>query len=201
MCGPRGLKGAPDHLFRNNGDGTFTDVAEQAGLTARFGNGLGVVTGDADGDGDVDLYVANDKTPNTLYRNNADGTFTDVALAAGVAYSLAGEPWAGMGTDFGDFDGDGDLDLVVTNLDFENNSLYRNEGNGLFSDVSFVSGIGAVSLSFVGFGADFLDYDNDGRMDLIVANGHILDNAPYFIDATKYAKRNFVFPGEGSAFK
>ncbi|MGH9869681.1 MAG: CRTAC1 family protein [Candidatus Polarisedimenticolia bacterium] len=200
-CHPNVYNGQPDILFRNDGDGTFTDVSEKAGLTARFGNGLGVVTGDADGDGDVDLYVANDKSPNTLYRNNADGTFTDIALSAGVAYALTGEPFAGMGTDFGDIDGDGDLDVVVTNLDFENNSLFRNEGNELFSDVSYVSGIGAVSLSFVGFGADFLDYDNDGRTDLVIANGHILDNAPHFNDATTYAQRNFVFHGEGGSFK
>ncbi|HET6373150.1 MAG TPA: CRTAC1 family protein, partial [Candidatus Polarisedimenticolia bacterium] len=107
------------------------------------------------------------------------------------------QPQAGMGTDFGDVDGDGDLDIVVTNLDFEYNSLYRNDGGGVFSDVSFPSGIGAVSLSFVGFGAEFLDYDNDGRLDLVIANGHILDNAPYFNDATTYAQRNFVLHGEG----
>jgi hypothetical protein len=200
-CHPNVYNGQPDRLFRNNGDGTFTDVAEAAGISARFGNGLGVVAGDSDNDGDVDLYVANDKTPNTLYANNGDGTFTDVTLLAGVGYSLDGEPWAGMGTDFGDIDTDGDLDLVVTNLDFENNNLYRNEGGHVFSDVSFASGIGAISMSYVGFGADFLDYDNDGRMDLIIANGHILDNAPHFNDATTYAQRNFVFHGEGERLR
>jgi hypothetical protein len=183
-------------LYRNNGDGTFTDVAEAAGLTARRGNGLGIVTLDYDSDGDMDVFVANDKTPNILYRNNGDGTFTDVSLEAGVGFSLDGVATAGMGTDTGDYDGDGDLDLVVTNLDFEYNILYRNEGGGVFSDQSFASGIGAVSLSFVGFGAKFLDYDNDGRLDLVIANGHILDNAPYFNDATTYAERNFIFHGE-----
>jgi hypothetical protein len=200
-CHPNVYNGQADLLYRNNGDGTFTDVAEAAGLSARFGNGMGVVVGDVDDDGDPDLYVANDTTPNTLYLNKGDGTFADATLSAGVGYSVDGTPWAGMGTDFGDYDGDGDLDIIVTNLDFENNTLYRNEGRTVFSDASFPSGIGAISLSFVGFGADFLDYDNDGRMDLIIANGHILDNAPYFNDATTYAQRNFVFHGEGSTLR
>jgi len=194
-CHPNVYNGQPDVLYRNNGDATFADVSEAAGLTARNGNGLGVVTGDYDDDGDTDIYVANDKTPNTLYRNNNDGTLTDVTLLAGVGYSIDGEAQAGMGTDFGDYDGDGDLDIVVTNLDFEYNSLFRNEGEGIFSDMSYPSGIGAVSLSFVGFGADFLDYDNDGRVDLAIANGHILDNASYFNDATTYEQRNFLFRG------
>lgn len=197
-CHPNVYRGQPDSLYRNEGDGTFTEVAEAAGLSARFHNGLGAVTADFDGDGDTDLYVANDKTPNTLYRNEGQGRFSDATLLAGVGYGLNGQALAGMGTDFGDFDGDGDQDIIVTNLDFENNSLFRNDGGGLFSDVSFPSGVGAVSLSFVGFGADFLDYDNDGRIDLAIANGHILDNAPYFNDATTYAQRNFLFHGEGA---
>ncbi len=195
-CHPNVYKGQPDFLYRNEGNGTFTDASDAAGLTARWGNGLGVTTGDYDDDGDTDIYVANDKSPNTLYRNEGN-RFVDVTLEAGVGFSLDGEAQAGMGTDFGDYDGDGDLDIVVTNLDFETNSLYRNEGGGIFSDVSYASGIGAPSLSFVGFGADFFDYDNDGRQDLAVANGHILDNAPYFNDATTYAQHNFLFRGEG----
>ncbi len=195
-CHPNVYQGEPDVLYRNEGDGTFTVVTDRAGISFPRGNGLGVVTGDYDDDGDVDLYIANDKTTNVLYRNDG-GRFTDVTLEAGVGYSIDGEPQAGMGTDFGDFDGDGDLDLVVTNLDFEYNNLYRNEGNGLFSDVSFTAGIGAVSLSFVGFGAEFVDLDHDGRQDLAIANGHILDNAPYFNDATTYAQRPFLFRGIG----
>ena len=197
-CHPNVYNGQPDILYRNNGDGTFSDVAASVGMGSERANGLGVVTGDYDDDGDTDIYVADDKTPNILYRNNDDGSFTDVTLMAGVGFGLGGEPLAGMGTDFADYDGDGDLDIIVTNLDFENNSLYRNEGGGLFSDMSFPSGIGAVSLSFVGFGAKFLDYDNDGRLDLAIANGHILDNAPYFNDATTYAQRNFLFHGSGA---
>ena len=195
-CHPNVYNSEPDMLYRNEGDGTFTDVSDAAGLTARRGNGLGVVTGDYDNDGDTDIYVANDKTPNVLYRNNGNGTMTDITLTAGVGFSLDGVPQAGMGTDMGDYDGDGDLDIIVTNLDFEYNALYRNEGGEIFSDMSFPAGVGAVSLSFVGFGAKFLDYDNDGRLDLVIANGHILDNAPYFNDATTYAQRNFIFHGE-----
>jgi hypothetical protein len=195
-CHPNVYTSQPQMLYRNEGDGTFTDASDAAKLTARLGNGLGVSVGDYDGDGDADIFVANDKTPNILYRNNGDGTFTDVTLDAGVGFSLDGVPQAGMGTDTADYDGDGDLDIVVMNLDFEYNALYRNEGSGVFSDQSFVAGIGAVSLSFVAFGTRFLDYDNDGRLDLAIANGHILDNAPYFNDATTYAERNFLFHGE-----
>ena len=194
-CHPNVYNGEPDSFYRNNGDGTFTESAAAAGLTSGSGNGLGVVTGDFDGDGRVDLFVANDKTSNILYRNTGGGKFADVTMLAGVGYSLEGVALAGMGTDWGDYDGDGDLDLVVTNLDFENNSLYRNDGGGLFADESYPSGIGAPSMSFVGFGADFADLDNDGRLDLAIANGHILDNAAYFNDATTYAQRNFIFLG------
>jgi hypothetical protein len=191
-CHPNVYNSQPDILYRNNGDGTFTNASEEMGIHDTFGNGLGVVVGDVDGDGDPDIYVANDKTPNVLWRNDGAGRFTDATLLAGVGYGLEGSPHAGMGTDLGDYDNDGDPDLVVTNLDFENNTLYRNEGGGIFSDTSFPSGIGAVSLSFVGFGVRFMDYDNDGRLDLVIANGHILDNAPYFNDSTSYAERNFV---------
>jgi len=197
-CHPNVYHAQPDILYRNNGDGTFQDVGAEAGIRVRLGNGLGVVTGDYDNDGDMDIYVANDKSPNMLFLNNGNGTFTDMSLTAGVGYSVDGETQAGMGTDFGDYDGDGDLDIVVTNLDFEYNALYRNEGGGIFSDMSFAAGIGAVSMSYVGFGVAFLDYDNDGRVDLAVANGHILDNATYFNDATTYAERPFLFHGIGN---
>lgn len=195
-CHPNVYTPQRDLFYRNQGDGTFREASEEAGMNSSTGNGLGLTTGDYDNDGDTDLYLANDKSPNILYRNDG-GTFTDVTLLAGVGYGLDGSLQAGMGTDFGDYDGDGDLDLVVTNLDFENNGLYRNDGNGVFSDVSFPSGIGGISLSYVGFGALFADYDNDGLLDLLIANGHILDNAPYFNDATSYAQRNFVHRNMG----
>ncbi len=197
-CHPNVYHSQADILYRNNGDGTFEDVGAAAGIRVRLGNGLGVVTGDYNNDGNMDIYVANDKSPNMLFLNNGNGTFTDMSLTAGVGYSVDGETQAGMGTDFGDYDGDGDLDIVVTNLDFEYNALYRNEGGGIFSDMSFAAGIGAVSMSYVGFGVSFLDYDNDGRMDLAIANGHILDNATYFNDATTYAERPFLFHGVGN---
>jgi hypothetical protein len=190
-CHPNVYNGQRDVYYRNNGDGTFSNMTTWSGLAGSTGNGLGVVAGDYDGDGDQDIYIANDKTPNVLFRNDG-GRFTDVTLLAGVGHGLNGASQAGMGTAFGDYDADGDLDLVVTNLDFENNTLYRNEGSGVFSDMSFPSGIGGVSMSFVGFGAEFLDFDNDGLLDLLIANGHILDNAEYFNDSTSYAQRNFI---------
>ena len=195
-CHPNVYESQRDAFFRNQGDGTFVDATAEAGMAGFRGNGLGITTGDYDNDGDVDIYLANDKSPNVLFENEG-GTFKNTALLAGVGYGLDGKLQAGMGTDFGDYDGDGDLDLVVTNLDFENNGLYRNDGNGVFSDVSFPSGIGGVSLSYVGFGALFADYDNDGLLDLLIANGHILDNASYFNDATTYAQRNFVHHNNG----
>jgi hypothetical protein len=166
-------------------------------MAGALANGLGVVVGDYDNDGDPDVYVANDKSPNMLYRNDG-GIFTDVSLMAGVGHGLDGATQAGMGTDFGDYDGDGDLDIIVTNLDFENNTLYRNEGGGVFSDASFPSGIGGMSMSYVGFGAQFVDYDNDGLLDLFIANGHILDNAHYFNDATTFTQRNFLHRNLGN---
>ncbi len=196
-CHPDEYSGVLDLLYRNDG-GRFTDVTRAAGIREAGGKGLGVVWGDYDNDGDVDLYVANDKTANFLYRNNGDGTFTETALLSGVGYGEDGQPQAGMGTDFGDYDGDGDLDLVVTNLDLETNNLYRNNGDGTFTDVAFTSGIGEGSYLRVGFGADFLDYDNDGDLDLFVVNGHILDNAHLYRDVLTYAQRNLFFENTGS---
>lgn len=175
-CAPRQFDGAPDVLYRNNGDETFTDVTRQAGVYDPQGKGLGVVWGDYDNDGDLDLYVANDGTVNRLYQNQGNGTFKDVSFSAGVGLGENGEAQAGMGTDMGDYDNDGWLDIFVANFSGENNSLYHNEGNGTFSDVSFATGVGAPSLLLLGFGADFFDYDNDGFKDIAVANGHVLDN-------------------------
>ncbi|MEE9227170.1 MAG: CRTAC1 family protein, partial [Acidobacteriota bacterium] len=188
---------APDVLYRNRGDGSFEDVSVAAGVADDNGKGLGVVWGDYDNDGDADLYVANDISPNFLYRNNGDGTFTDVALAAGVAYGEDGKVQAGMGTDFGDYDNDGNLDIFVTNFDSETNSLYRNSGNGVFSDQSFLSGLGEVSLRFLGFGTDFADFDNDGDLDLFVNNGHILDDIAQYNDAIGYEEPNQLFENLG----
>jgi len=173
QCGPRGLPGAGDSLFHNNGDGTFTDVSKKAGVADSRGYyGLGVVGSDFDGDGWIDIFVANDSTPNFLYHNNGDGTFTDIAFESGTALDKNGNEQGCMGVTLGDYDHDGLLDLFVTNFDDEYNVLYHNAGRGSFVDVSYDSGVALVSLPYVGWGTKFFDYDNDGWLDLFVANGH-----------------------------
>ncbi|MEP7304994.1 MAG: CRTAC1 family protein [Acidobacteriota bacterium] len=196
-CRPDVYKGAPNLLYRNNGDGTFTDVTRSSGVYRTDGKGLGVVFGDYDNDGRADFFVANDLVPNFLYHNEGRGSFREVGLLAGVAVASDGRPRAGMGTDFGDYDGDGQLDLVVTNFEMENHNLYRNLGRGLFADATLPSGVGAATLRFLGFGAVFLDYDNDGSLDLAIANGHVLDNTSHFQSASKYAQRKLLLRNDG----
>jgi enediyne biosynthesis protein E4 len=196
-CRPDVYKGAPNVLYRNNGDGTFTDVTRASGVYRTDGKGLGVVFGDYDDDGRIDFFVANDLVPNFLYHNEGRGTFREMALSAGVAVASDGRARAGMGTDFADFDGDGRLDLFVTNFEMETHNLYRNLGNGLFADATLASGIGAATLRFLGFGAVFLDYDNDGSLDLAVANGHVLDNTSHFQSASRYAQRKLLLRNDG----
>jgi hypothetical protein len=196
-CHPDVYGSVPDRLFRNDGGGRFTDVTRKAGLYRPEGKGLGVVSSDYDRDGHIDLYVANDSTPNFLFRNNGDGTFKETTLIAGVGYSEDGRAEAGMGTDFGDIDNDGFMDLVVCNLSGETNTLYRNNGNGTFTNHTFPSGLGEISLLYLSFGVDFLDYDNDADQDIIVANGHVLDDIQEYNDAITYAERNFLFENRG----
>ncbi len=172
-CGPTTYRGEPDRLLRNRGDGTFEDVSGTAGILGAYGNGLGVLTSDVDGDGWVDVYVANDRQVNFLWMNRRDGTFDDEALLAGAAVNMEGQPEASMGVDAGDFDEDGDEDLFVTHLTGETNTFYRNEGRGLFEDRSNPLRLGLVSLPFTGFGTAFFDYDGDGWLDLMVANGAV----------------------------
>ena len=172
-CGPLSYSPYPDRLFRNRGDGTFEDVSTAARIAAVSGPGLGVVAADFDRDGRPDLYVANDDTANFLWRNQGDGTFADEALLAGVAFNQAGEAEASMGVDAGDFDGDGDDDLFMTHIDDETNTLYRNDGHGIFEDRTAASGLGPPSRGMTGFGAAWFDADNDGRLDLLTVNGHV----------------------------
>jgi hypothetical protein len=164
---------APDRLFRNRGDGRFEDVTGASGVAAAYGNGLGVAVGDLDADGWPDVYVANDGMPNQLWRNQGDGTFRDVALLAGAAVNRVGTPEAGMGVQAFDVDDDLDLDLLITHLRAETNTLYVNQGGGLFADLTATSGLGAASLGFTGFGMGFADFDSDRRVDLFVANGRV----------------------------
>jgi len=196
-CRPDVYAGVPSALYRNNGDGTFTDVTKTSGLDRSDGKALGVVFADYDSDGRVDLFVANDLTRNFLYHNEGNGVFKEVGLPAGVAVASDGRVRAGMGTDVGDYDGDGKLDLVVTNFESEAHSVFRNLGGGLFADGTFESGLGPATLPFLGFGVAFLDYDNDTDLDLVIANGHVLDNTSLFKSMSKYAQRNLLLRNEG----
>jgi len=197
-CHPNVYNSLPNILYRNNGDGTFTDITKEAGVYRTDGNGLGVVFGDYDNDGWVDIYVANDSVPNFLFHNKGKGSFEEVGFWAGVALGVEGRPLAGMGTDIADMDGDGLLDIIVTNLDRETHSLFKNFGKGLFTNVSFESGVGEATLPFVGFGAAFVDYDNDSDLDLAIANGDITDNVSRFRDNTSYEQRNLLLENNGS---
>jgi hypothetical protein len=194
MCGPKGLKGERDHLFHNNGDGTFTDVSARAGVADGAGlYGFGVAFFDFDDDGRVDLFVANDSRPSYLYRNRGDGAFQDVSYASGAALDEAGREQAHMGVAVGDYDNDGRDDLHVTNFADDYNVLYHNDGGGLFSDVSYRAGIARATIPFLGWGDAFLDYDNDGWLDLMVANGHVYPIADVFDWNTSYRQRVLLF--------
>ena len=198
MCGPRGLDGARDSLYRNNGDGTFTDVSAAAGeLDKDRLRGLGVVWGDVDDDGDPDLAVANDAHPNLLYRNNGNGTFTDVAFESGVAYDEDGRERAGMGIDLGDFDNDGRLDMVITNFYGEPNALYRNQGGATFAEVSWPAGIGRATMNSLGWGTRFADLDNDTWNDLLFVNGHVYPEIDRYRMTETFAQRTLVFRNRG----
>ena len=196
FCGPGGLPGDPDRLYRNEGNGTFTDVTATANAVDPGYNGFGVLFSDLDDDGWLDIYVANDSTPNLFFHNRQEGTFSERALQAGIAVSADGREQAGMGIDAGDYDGDGRLDLVKTNFAQDYTSLYRNEGGGLFVDASFRSGLGATLGRDLGWGVGFLDMDNDGWLDLFIANGHVYPDVERTGTST-YRQRNRIFRNLG----
>ena len=192
-CHPQEYPGAADSFFENLGDGAFRAFPVPG---SEEGKGLGVVVSDLGEDGAPDVHVANDTTPNFLFRTESgEGgvRFVEGGLAAGVAYNEEGLPEAGMGTDFGDVDRDGRMDLIVTNFDFETNTLYRNLGGGLFLDATAAFGIGGESLTELAFGCDLADLDNDGWLDLVVANGHILDNIAEIQSNLRFAQPGQVF--------
>ena len=174
QCGPRGLPGERDYFYRNKGDGTFEEIAEKIGVadTEKY-YGMGAIWGDFDDDGWLDFYVANDGTPNYLYRNNRDGTFISVGFQTGTSFSGAGVEQGSMGVAWGDYDADGRIDLFVTNFDNESNVLYQNLGDKGFLDVSLETRVGQPSKPLVGWGTGFVDFDNDGWLDLLIANGHV----------------------------
>ena len=192
-CGPVGLLPAADVFYRNNGDGTFSEWTQQAGLAGEKFYGMSALFGDYDNDGWPDLFVANDSTPNLLFRNLRDGRFAEEALMAGVAYSGEGVTQGCMGAAWGDYDNDGLFDLFVTNFADEYNALYRNEGGGFFADVSFGAGIGAAPAELVSWGTGFFDYDNDGDRDLFVANGHTYPQADLPRVNSSYEQINSLF--------
>jgi enediyne biosynthesis protein E4 len=201
-CGPKSLEGEPDVLYRNNGDGTFSDVTASAHIKDPGYPGFGVLFSDLDNDGWPDIYVANDSAPHFFFHNNGDGTFTDKALVAGIALSGDGREQAGMGVDAGDYNGDGLQDLIVTNFSHDYNTLYENNAAGFFSDVSYRSGVARGSGPHMGWGVGFVDIDNDGRLDLFVANGHVYPQVDDHGIGTRYLQRKQLFRNtDGHAFK
>jgi hypothetical protein len=192
-CGPPGLPGGKNLLYRNAGNGTFVDVSEPSGITRAKGTyGLGVSTLDFDGDGWIDVYVANDSNPSALYRNNRDGTFTDIGVTAGCAYSQDGKPQAGMGLAIGDYDRNGTMDIFKTNFAGDTSTLYANTGSGLCEDRTFASGIG-LNTRWLGWGVGFLDLDADGWLDLFLANGHVYPEVERIKTEAGYKQRKVVY--------
>ena len=194
-CHPDVFPGMSGTLFHNNGDGTFKDVTKEAGVGA-VGKGLGVLFFDSDGDGKPDLYVANDQVLNFLFHNAGGGKFEDISVPSGAAVSSEGKPQAGMGVDAADVDGDGRPDIVVTNFDFEINSLYRNLGENLYEDASVSSGFGPPSFNFLAFGVNLFDAANLGRFDAFVANGHLSEFLTR--QGVTYAERPFLMWNDGT---
>ncbi len=197
-CGPPGLAGGKNILYHNNGAGVFRDVSEKAGILKTPGTyGLGVLAADFDNDGWPDIYVANDSTSAALYKNNHDGTFTDIAIEAGVAYSPDGKPQAGMGVSAIDYDCDGNLDIVKTNFAGDTSSLYRNSGKMVFEDQTFQAGLGK-NTRFLGWGVGFVDFDNDGWPDIFICNGHVYPEVGETDSESGYRERKILYRNLGN---
>ena len=192
-CGPRGLKGGRDRLYRNNGDGTFTDVTEKLNIDPKAYYGLGVLWLDYDLDGCLDLYVADDSSPSMLYHGDCKGGFTEVGVPAGVAYSADGREQAGMGIDSADYDNDAWPDIAKANFSDDSNNLYHNDHNGEFTDLAGSVNFGPISIPFLGFGLKFLDLDSDGWKDIFVANGHVNPQVDQHSFGVTYAERPLLF--------
>ena len=192
-CGPSAYAPVADRLYRNRGDGTFVDVTAESQVAGEYGPALGVAAFDADADGWPDVYVANDGEPNQLWMNRGDGTFDNRALLAGAALNGTGRTEASMGVDAGDFDADGDDDLFMTHLTRETNTLYVNDGSGLFEDRTAAAGLGPPSVRYTGFGAGWFDFDNDGRLDLLAVNGAVQARHQRFA----MGARNVSAPADG----
>jgi hypothetical protein len=200
MCGPRGLQGEHDHLFHNNGDGTFTDVSQAAGVSDPHGYyGLGALFADVNGDGKPDLIVANDSTPNYLYINNGDGTFDDQSFLSGFALNADGREVSNMGIAAGDYENNSHLDLAITDFSDDYDLVFNNDGEGNFTEVSHLVEVAVPTVPFVGFGDGFLDYDNDGWKDLLFVNGHVYPKVDEHPDwGMSYAQRPLLFHNRGN---
>ena len=198
MCGPRGLAGAKNVLYRNQGNGKFEDVTAKAKIDQTSGHyAFSVSTFDFDDDGWPDIYVACDSTPSILYHNNRDGTFSDVAVVAGAAYNEDGREQAGMGSTIGDYDGDGRLDIFKTNFSDDTSTLYRNNGNGTFDDVTFAAGLGLYTR-YLGWGTMFLDFDNDSWPDLLLVNGHVYPEVDKQNLGSSYEEPRILYHNNGN---
>ena len=197
-CGPKGLVGEPDVLYRNNGRGGFTDVTAAAGIKDPGYYGFGVLFTDVDGDGWPDIFVANDSTPNFLFHNNRNATFSEVGLEQGVALSGDGREQAGMGVDAGDYNGDGRLDLIVTHFSHDYTTVYENSGRGFFTDASHATGIARGAGRYLGWGVGFVDFANSGLLDVFVSNGHIYPEVDAHGIGTKYLQRKQLFQNLGN---
>jgi enediyne biosynthesis protein E4 len=201
FCGPKRLTGDADILYRNNGDGTFTDVTTAAVVTDPGYYGFGVVFTDLTDDGWPDIYVANDSVPNLLFRNKRDGTFVEEGLISGAALSGDGRPQAGMGVDAGDYNGDGLPDLLVTNFSHDYNTLYENGPAGVFTDRSYATGLAATAGPYLGWGVKLADFDNDGRLDAFIANGHVYPEVDRHGLGTRYRQHKQLFLNDGTRFR
>ncbi|HBY61400.1 MAG TPA: CRTAC1 family protein [Solibacterales bacterium] len=199
-CHPKYYEGLPNRLYRNEGGGRFTDVSAASRIGKHIGKGMGVAVSDYDGDGDPDVFVANDAVPNFLFRNEGDGTFQEVALEAGVAFNDDGRALSSMGVDFRDIDNDGRDDLVITALSNETFPLFRNAGKGLFTDITYPSRMGALSLPLSGWGVGVIDVDNDGWKDILTANADVNDNTEVFSSRKSRLPLAVFLNGPGGAF-
>jgi hypothetical protein len=199
-CHPDNYAGVADILYHNTGDGRFTDVSSKAGIADANGKGLGVSFADYNDDGFVDVYVANDSVQSFLYRNNGNGTFTEVGLLAGVGFNEDGKTFAGMGVDFADYDNDAHPDIVVTDLSNERYRLFHHNGDGTFRDLTNMSGVGAATVPFAGWAARFFDYDNDGWKDVFVAQGHVMDTIEKTSPNLKYRQPPLLLRNESGRF-
>lgn len=200
-CNIAKFKDSTSILYHNNHDGTFTDVSEKTGISKVTGKGLGVIAFDYNNDGRMDIFQANDSTPNFLFRNNGDGTFSEVALEANCALDPNGIARGGMGVDAADIDGDGYLDIFVTNFSQQTNAFWHNNGDGTFDETTYEMGLGKLSIPMSGFGTRFFDYNNDGLIDLFVLNGHPFEPINKVFPETTYAEPPFLFENNGKAFR